>query len=171
MYVHVQIHTAAALDTNTSQNISQTITTTVTSSAIRYPSHTNSNGKFTSVLNEQTELCSVTPLERWDRMDWYSSTSGNKIYVPFGYWLPDLWSFQPNALSMTPAESLYVDPQGRKLLEVTWEAVNNTRINTDKSAKANTGVYLGCCQDDFMKMVTISKFPGAICNDSKMYLR
>ena len=65
-------HTAAALDTNTSQNISQTITTTVTSSAIRYPSHTNSNGKFTSVLNEQTELCSVTPLERWDRMDFFS---------------------------------------------------------------------------------------------------
>ena len=60
------------------QGVSQEVTTTVVSSAIRYPHHTNNNQKFLRVLNDQPELCSVTPLQRWDRMDWYSA-SGTKI--------------------------------------------------------------------------------------------
>ncbi|QDZ21994.1 polyketide synthase [Chloropicon primus] len=137
------------------------VTTTMLSSAIRYPNHTNSNQRFLNVLNNQSELCSVTPLQRWDRMDWYSSQGyGNDIYVPFGYWLPDLWTFQPDALSMTSAESLYVDPQGRKLLEVTWEAMYNTPLSSNKHARTNTGVYVGCCQQDFQKNIHHMTDPG-----------
>ena len=44
------------------QGVSQEVTTTVVSSAIRYPHHTNNNQKFLRVLNDQPELCSVTPL-------------------------------------------------------------------------------------------------------------
>ena len=83
-------------------------------------------------------------------MEWYSSSnSGDKIYVPFGYWLPDLWTFQPEVLSMTTGESLYVDPQGRKLLEVTWEAAHNTQLSTSKDMRSDTGVYVGCMYTDY----------------------
>ncbi|MBD0746746.1 hypothetical protein BG418_34530 [Streptomyces sp. CBMA152] len=55
----------------------------------------------------------------------------------------DVWAWEPEALSVAPAEQDSVDPQARVLMETAWEAVEHAGIPVDRLRGSRTGVYVG----------------------------
>ncbi|GGV56236.1 polyketide synthase [Streptomyces spectabilis] len=55
----------------------------------------------------------------------------------------DVWAWEPEALSVAPAEREWVDPQARVLMETAWEAVEHAGIPVDRLRGTRTGVYVG----------------------------
>ncbi|TYB45610.1 type I polyketide synthase [Actinomadura chibensis] len=55
----------------------------------------------------------------------------------------DVWAWEPEALSVAPAEQDWVDPQARVLMETAWEAVEHAGIPVGGLRGTRTGVYVG----------------------------
>ncbi|MFC1403071.1 MULTISPECIES: type I polyketide synthase [Streptacidiphilus] len=60
----------------------------------------------------------------------------------------DIWAWEPEALSVAPAEREWVDPQSRVMMEVAWEAVEHAGIPLDRIRASRTGVYIGTYAPD-----------------------
>ncbi|MFD9419417.1 SDR family NAD(P)-dependent oxidoreductase [Streptomyces goshikiensis] len=60
----------------------------------------------------------------------------------------DVWAWDPQALSVAPAEQEWVDPQFRVLTEVAWEAVEHAGIPVGRLRGSRTGVYMGTYAPD-----------------------
>ncbi|CAJ0579052.1 unnamed protein product, partial [Mesorhabditis spiculigera] len=58
--------------------------------------------------------------------------------------LKELKKFDASFFSVTPKQANYLDPQVRKLLEVTWEALVDSGIDPAQLRGTNTGVFVGC---------------------------
>ncbi|MBB5107883.1 phthiocerol/phenolphthiocerol synthesis type-I polyketide synthase D [Streptomyces spectabilis] len=55
----------------------------------------------------------------------------------------DVWAWEPEALSVAPAEREWVDPQARVLMETAREAVEHAGLPVDQLRATRTGVYVG----------------------------
>ncbi|KAF5679757.1 hypothetical protein FDENT_8623 [Fusarium denticulatum] len=60
--------------------------------------------------------------------------------------------FDPAFFNMTPIEAMWLDPQQRKMLEVTYECLESAGLTLDKVAGSNTAVYVGSFTSDFQQM-------------------
>ena len=65
-----------------------------------------------------------------------------------GY-LRDVAGFDPTFFGIAPREAVFMDPQHRLLLEVTWEALENALLPPDTLSGTPTGVFVGMCNYDY----------------------
>ncbi|KAF4334016.1 polyketide synthase [Fusarium beomiforme] len=73
--------------------------------------------------------------------------------VPGGYFLdgtPE--DFDPTFFNISPIEAMWLDPQQRRMLEVTYECLESAGLTLDKVAGSNTAVYVGSFTSDFQQM-------------------
>lgn len=72
-----------------------------------------------------------------------------------GYFLDkDIESFDPTFFNMTPIEAMWLDPQQRKMLEVTYEALENAGLSMESVAGQNCAVFVGSFTADYQQMST-----------------
>ncbi|KAJ5788020.1 hypothetical protein N7457_003010 [Penicillium paradoxum] len=73
--------------------------------------------------------------------------------VPGGYFLDgSLEDFDPSLFNISPVEAMWLDPQQRKMLEVTYECFESAGIPLESVAGSNTGVYVGSFTADYQQM-------------------
>ncbi|KAI0104289.1 hypothetical protein GGR51DRAFT_522250 [Nemania sp. FL0031] len=75
--------------------------------------------------------------------------------VAGGYFLngrPD--DFDPTFFNMTPIEAQWLDPQQRRMLEVSYECLTSAGVTLDSIAGSNTAVFVGSFTSDYQQMST-----------------
>ncbi|KAJ5817291.1 hypothetical protein N7447_009524 [Penicillium robsamsonii] len=73
--------------------------------------------------------------------------------VPGGYFLDgNLEDFDPSFFNISPVEAMWLDPQQRKMLEVTYECFESAGIALESVAGTNTGVFVGSFTADYQQM-------------------
>lgn len=70
-----------------------------------------------------------------------------------GYFLDGLLEdFDPTFFNITPVEAMWMDPQQRKMLEVSYEALESAGLSLDSVAGSNTAVFVGSFTSDYQQM-------------------
>lgn len=57
--------------------------------------------------------------------------------------------FDPTAFNMTPVEAQWLDPQQRKILEVSYECLENAGLTLEAVSGSNTAVFVGSFTSDY----------------------
>lgn len=89
-------------------------------------------------------------------MDAYLHPSNERpgsFNVSGGYFLDEsLEEFDPGVFKISQVEALCLDPQQRKLLEVVYEAFENSGTTLEEAAGRKMGCFVGSFTHDFMHM-------------------
>ena len=73
--------------------------------------------------------------------------------VPGGYFLNGpVENFDPSFFNVTPIEAMWMDPQQRKMLEVSYECLESAGLSIEAVAGSNTAVYVGSFTSDYQQM-------------------
>ncbi|KAI1437789.1 hypothetical protein GGR50DRAFT_691814 [Xylaria sp. CBS 124048] len=60
--------------------------------------------------------------------------------------------FDPSFFNVTPIEAQWLDPQQRRMLEVSYECLESAGMTLDKVSGSNTGVFVGSFTSDYQQM-------------------
>lgn len=117
----------------------------------RYPGSANTPDAFWEILKNGVDCITETPTNRWDWSNFYSSNKDNagKLNSKWGGYIDDFDKFDPLFFGITPREAEYMDPQQRKLLEVTWEALEDGGQKPTELAGKPVGVFIGAFTLDY----------------------
>ncbi|KAI0542516.1 beta-ketoacyl synthase [Xylaria digitata] len=63
-------------------------------------------------------------------------------------------NFDPTFFNMTPIEAQWLDPQQRKMLEVSYECLVSAGITLESIAGSNTAVFVGSFTSDYRQFLT-----------------
>jgi acyl transferase domain-containing protein len=73
--------------------------------------------------------------------------------------------FDPTAFGMTPIEAQWLDPQQRRMLEVSYECIESAGIPLEKLAGSNTAVFIGSFTSDY-RMFSSSCASGSLLTNN-----
>lgn len=116
----------------------------------RFPGGVESPGGLWRLAAEGRSTVGPVPTGRWDAAR-LAALHAPELAVRAGYGCfleGDVWAWDPQALSVAPAEQEWVDPQFRVLTEVAWEAVEHAGIPVGRLRGSRTGVYMGTYAPD-----------------------
>lgn len=123
--------------------------------ACRLPGDTKSPSGLWQLLMDKKSTQSVVPTQRYNIKGYYSP-EGDKagvMNVDGGYFLQeDVRQFDNEFFGINNIEAVYMDPQQRKLLEVTFECFENSGTSLNNISGSNTGVYVGNFSQDHLLM-------------------
>lgn len=63
--------------------------------------------------------------------------------------------FDPSFFNVTPIEAQWLDPQQRRMLEVSYECLESAGVTLDQVAGSNTAVFVGSFTSDYQQMSTL----------------
>lgn len=117
----------------------------------RYPGGINGPEDFWQVLANGIDCITETPPSRWDTYRFYRSNKEipGTLLQKWGGYIDGADEFDPAFFGITPREAVYMDPQQRKLLEVTWEALEDGGQKPAALAGEAVGVFIGAFTADY----------------------
>lgn len=116
----------------------------------RFPS-ANTLEEFWSLLKEGRETITEMPSERWNIDDYYDPDpeAANKTNQHHASFLKNIHDFDPLFFNISPAEATEMNPSQKLMLELVWEAIENSSIPYRAVQGTKTGVYVGNIWSDF----------------------
>ncbi|KAJ5817603.1 Acyl transferase/acyl hydrolase/lysophospholipase [Penicillium robsamsonii] len=121
----------------------------------RLPGKASSPSKLWELLvKNETGHCAV-PSERYNAAAYYHTDAERpgSINSTGGYFIQeDIRAFENAFFGINNLEATSMDAQQRKLLEVTYEALENAGVPLETIQGSNTGVYVGNFTNDFLNM-------------------
>ncbi|KAJ5182352.1 Acyl transferase/acyl hydrolase/lysophospholipase [Penicillium cf. viridicatum] len=121
----------------------------------RLPGKASSPSKLWELLvRNETGHC-VVPSERYNAAAYYhpDAERPGSINSTGGYFIQeDIRAFENAFFGINNLEATSMDAQQRKLLEVTYEALENAGVPLEMVQGSNTGVYVGNFTNDFLNM-------------------
>jgi len=120
--------------------------------ACRLPGDVRSPSDLWDFLVNQKSAQGPTPPERYNLGGYYhpNGKRSGSSNVPGGYFInEDLRRFDNGFFGINNLEATYMDPQQRKLLEVTYEALENSGTPIESLSGSLTGVYVGNFSVDY----------------------
>jgi len=132
----------------------------------RFPG-AGSLGEYWRMLRDGVDAVGEIPADRWDVDKYYSPTpEPGKMYTREGGFLPDVDRFDAEFFGISGPEACWMDPQHRLLLEVSWEALEDAGIASDRLDDRRVGVFVGIMSHDYSKLApddvdSIAGFQGA----------
>jgi acyl transferase domain-containing protein len=117
----------------------------------RLPGGINNPDDFWQFLRDGKDGISEIPPEHWNLASYYDLdlNQTGKICTFYGGFIPHLQTFDAHFFNIAPREAISLDPQQRVLLEVCWEALENSGIPPDNLSGSSTGVFVGICGNDY----------------------
>ncbi|ACE85786.1 L-histidine N(alpha)-methyltransferase [Cellvibrio japonicus] len=106
--------------------------------------------EFWQHLHQGTNLMAEIPRSRFDYRPWFDETGekDNGIYCTWGSFIRDVDKFDAEFFNIGLREAEVMDPQLRKLLQVTYLTAEDAGYAT-RIRGSNTGVFVGCCFYDY----------------------
>ncbi|MFD7901519.1 amino acid adenylation domain-containing protein [Kitasatospora sp. NPDC059747] len=123
----------------------------ITGIGCRLPGHANDHRSYWRNLLAGRDCLVPTPADRYDVASLGSrdrAKPGRLIGGRGGY-IDGFDTFDPEFFAISPREAAYMDPQQRKLLEVTWEALEDGGQRPSELAGRDVGVYVGAFTLDY----------------------
>jgi hybrid polyketide synthase/nonribosomal peptide synthetase FtdB len=117
----------------------------------RFPGGANDYQAFWRNLIEGKDCLVDTPLNRFNAPFLYSKDKAKrgKLTGGRGGYIDGFDEFDPSFFGITLREAEYMDPQQRKLLEVSWEALEDAGLRPFTLAGQNIGVFIGAFTLDY----------------------
>ncbi|WP_026906947.1 hybrid non-ribosomal peptide synthetase/type I polyketide synthase [Paucisalibacillus globulus] len=112
----------------------------------RFPGEASNPEGFWKVLENGLDTVTKIREDRFDYKQYYSNNpeEEGKMVTSYGSFLKgDIKAFDNSHFGLTAIEASSIDPQHRLLLEVSWEAMENSAINMDEIKGSRTGVFIG----------------------------
>lgn len=109
---------------------------------------TKSPSEFWEALLRGEAFFREIPHSRFNYKEYYDPALSGQMYTKYGSFIEGVDQFDCSFFEMSPAEAELVDPQQRILLQLTWEALENSGIPPDNLKGTKTGVYVGICSHD-----------------------
>lgn len=122
----------------------------------RFPGGADSPEAFWELLRAGRDAITEVPHDRWDVDAWYDPNpdAPGKINCRHGGFVYGCEGFDSAFFEITPREAKSLDPQHRMLLEVSWEALENSGLVPSEHAGTNTGVFIGITGNDYFSLVS-----------------
>ncbi|MFJ9821940.1 type I polyketide synthase, partial [Streptomyces sp. NPDC101151] len=116
----------------------------------RFPQASNP-AEFWRLLRDGVDAVSEMPPERWDVAQLYAADTSvpGKSNSRWGGFLERVDTFDPAFFGISPREAAAMDPQQRLMLELGWEALENSGIAPPKLRESRAGVFVGAIWDDY----------------------
>ncbi|MDE5123997.1 MAG: polyketide synthase, partial [Trichodesmium sp. St19_bin1] len=114
--------------------------------ACRFPGGANSPQKLWQLLSDGVDAITEIPPQRWNVDKYYDpnpETPGKMSTRSGGFLQEDIAKFDPLFFGISEREAITIDPQHRLLLEVSWEALENTGYIPRRLDNSVTGVFVG----------------------------
>jgi malonyl CoA-acyl carrier protein transacylase len=120
----------------------------------RFPKAKNPES-FWHLLRDGVDAIAQVPSERWDIEAFYESKAATpgKMSSRSGGFLEQVDLFDPSFFGISDREAEHMDPQQRLVLEVAWEALENTGLVPKTLAGSQTGVFIGLTNADYHKII------------------
>lgn len=131
--------------------------------ACRFPGNANTPDAYWQLLRDGIDAIVPLPSARQAKELVPQKGQGDKpfvngsntveIKIPHAGFLTDVDAFDPSFFGISPRETVYMDPQHRLLLEVTWEAFESAGIDPESLFDSDTGVFVGMCANSYEKVI------------------
>ncbi|MBO3762521.1 type I polyketide synthase [Ciceribacter sp. L1K22] len=110
----------------------------------------NSPEELFEIMLARKCMISEIPHDRWELARYWHPEMGvpGKYYTYAAGVLDELDRFDPALFGMSKREALYMDPQQRVLLELTWRALEDANIPAASLQGQNVAVYVGASSLD-----------------------
>jgi len=112
----------------------------------RYPGESSSPEKFWELMVNKKDAIVDVPSNRWDKRKFYDSEEnkpGKTRVAQGGFLKENIKEFDPLFYGISPIEAESMDPQIRLLLEVAYEALEDTGLTMESIKGSKTGVFIG----------------------------
>ncbi|HEV3144024.1 MAG TPA: type I polyketide synthase, partial [Gemmataceae bacterium] len=117
----------------------------------RFPGGAKDVSSFWEMLIEGRSGIREVPPDRWDLDRYYhpdSSVPGTMI-SKWGGFVDQVDQFDAKFWGISPREAVRMDPQQRWLLEVAWEAIEDSGTPAQRLRGSNIGVFVGIATHDY----------------------
>ncbi|MDJ0508249.1 MAG: type I polyketide synthase [Crocosphaera sp.] len=114
----------------------------------------NNPEDYWKLLENGVDAITEVPSNRWDIQSYYSEAPATpaKMNTRWGGFLRDVDKFDASFFRISPREAEYIDPQQRLVLEVAWEALENSGLVPETLANSKTGVFVGVSNGDYGRL-------------------
>ncbi|KAI4781335.1 polyketide synthase [Aureobasidium sp. EXF-3400] len=127
----------------------------ITGLSCRFPGDGDNLENFWSAICSGKSAWSTVPEERFNVDAFWSSTKTRNTSVTRGahFLRQDVSAFDTVFFSLPKAEAEAMDPQHRIMIEVAYEALEQSGLRLDKIAGSRTGVFMGHFTSDYKEMI------------------
>ena len=117
----------------------------------RLPGRANDHRAFWNNLVAGLSCITETPASRYDvaTLGSRDQAKPGRLVGGRGGYIDGFDEFDPAFFGISPREAAYMDPQQRKMLEVTWEALEDAGQKPSELAGRNVGVFIGAFTLDY----------------------
>ncbi|MEH1782799.1 MAG: beta-ketoacyl synthase N-terminal-like domain-containing protein [Nostoc sp.] len=118
----------------------------------RFPGANNPEAFWQLLRNGKSAIDQI-PANRWDSHLFYNPIPAQpgKMSTRWGGFIEQVDQFDPQFFCISPREAERMDPQQRLLLEVSWQALENAGLASDRLTGSNSGVFIGISTNDYAR--------------------
>lgn len=101
------------------------------------------------------DLVTEVPKDRWSWEDCFGDPhrGPNKTNSKWGGFMPAVDTFDASFFRISPKEAALMDPQQRIMLELAWQAIEDSGHAPSALRGSPTGVFIGVCNDDYRELI------------------
>jgi acyl transferase domain-containing protein/SAM-dependent methyltransferase len=121
---------------------------------LRFPGGACDARSYWRLLERGVDAVGAIPADRWNIERYYDADPAvpGKMYTSNGGFISDHDSMDASFFGISPLEASSIDPQHRLLLEVAWEALEDSGQDPQKLAGTAAGVFFALSNSDYLRL-------------------